>query len=71
VSNDLCCSQAGQLLALAKLRRMIGVSRSTIHKWLCAGILPAPVQINGRNYWRAAEIVIWIESQQRVEYTAA
>jgi predicted DNA-binding transcriptional regulator AlpA len=28
-----------------------GVSDMTIHRWRKAGILPEPVQINGRNFW--------------------
>lgn len=71
ISND-SKPQDEDLIALGRLRRMLGgVSRKTIHKWLCAKILPAPIQVRGRNYWVLGEIRAWIASQKRVEYEAA
>ena len=36
--------------------RLGGVSAMTLHRWIARGILPAPVYINGRRYWRTADI---------------
>lgn len=32
------------------------VSDMTIWRWCRKGTLPAPIKINGRNYWRASEV---------------
>jgi predicted DNA-binding transcriptional regulator AlpA len=37
--------------------RFGGVSDMTLWRWTRKGILPQPVRINGRNYWREADIV--------------
>lgn len=33
-----------------------GKSPITIRRWVVQGILPPPVKINGRNYWRRSEV---------------
>lgn len=38
-------------------RRLGGVSDMTIHRWRERGILPAPVKIGTRNFWREDDIV--------------
>lgn len=38
-------------------RRLGGVSDMTIHRWRERGILPDPVKIGARNFWREADIV--------------
>jgi predicted DNA-binding transcriptional regulator AlpA len=58
-----------QLMNLGDLRALVaGVSRKTIHKWLCDKIIPAPIQIGGRNYWYRAEISAWLAQQRRADY---
>ena len=45
------------LIPSAVVRRHFGgISDMTIWRWVHKGILPAPVKINGRNYWREADI---------------
>lgn len=40
------------LITSAELRRRNGnVSLMTLWRWVQKGILPAPLKINGRNYW--------------------
>lgn len=45
--------------------RLGGVSDMTVHRWLQRGILPAPVQIARRNYWRSSEIEAVVASAPR------
>lgn len=35
----------------------------TIWRWVRDGVLPAPIKIRGRNYWRRSELDAWIEEQ--------
>jgi hypothetical protein len=41
-------------------RRMGNVSSMTIYRWRQSGMLPAPIVMNRRNYWRAADIELVI-----------
>lgn len=38
-----------------------GVSSMTLWRWRRRGLIPAPVVIAGRNYWRESEIELWIQ----------
>ena len=40
----------------AARQRLGDKSLMTMWRWVQAGILPAPVKINGRNFWREADI---------------
>ena len=42
-----------------------GKSPMTLHRWIKQGILPAPVKINGRNYWRRSEVTAIKAGQAR------
>ena len=33
-----------------------GITRTTLWRWRREGVLPEPVQIRGRNYWRQSVI---------------
>lgn len=44
------------LPARAVRERFGGVSSMTLWRWVQAEILPAPVKINGRNYWTEADV---------------
>lgn len=33
-----------------------GKSPITIRRWVTQGMLPPPVKINGRNYWRRSDV---------------
>ena len=49
--------QLDALLSQPQLRRLMGgVSDTTIWRWRNCGMLPAPVPINGRNYYRESEV---------------
>lgn len=46
------------LIASKELKRRLGgVSDMTIYRWRERGILPDPVKIGARNFWREADIV--------------
>lgn len=46
-----------KLVSSATVRRELGdVSEMTIWRWTKAGILPAPVKINKRNYWPVSAV---------------
>ena len=45
------------LLSSAQVRAELGgVSLMTLHRWINAGILPTPVKIRNRNYWRRSTV---------------
>ena len=45
------------LISQPQLRHMMGgVSDTTIWRWRVSGMLPEPVAINGRNYFRGSEV---------------
>lgn len=47
------------LISQPQLRRLMGgVSDSTIWRWRTVGILPKPLSINGRNYFRQADLKV-------------
>lgn len=50
--------QAETLISQPQLRRLMGgVSDMTIWRWRESGLLPAPIVIRRRNYYREADIV--------------
>jgi predicted DNA-binding transcriptional regulator AlpA len=51
-----------RLINRRQLRKLVPVSDMTIWRWEKAGRFPRHVSINGRNYWRLAEILAWLES---------
>ena len=59
-------STSDQLLTEKQLRQMVGnVSSMSIWRWLAAGLLPRPLKIQRRNYWKLAEIRAWLDAQPR------
>jgi predicted DNA-binding transcriptional regulator AlpA len=55
-----------KLLPTRDLIARYGVTDRTIDRWLSQGVLPPPVRINRRRYWRASEI----EQRERERMTA-
>ena len=46
------------LMQSRQVRAALGdVSDMTIWRWVKAGILPEPIKINSRNYWRQSEVI--------------
>ena len=43
-----------------ELRKVLGVSRTTIWRWERAGKLPAHLEIGGVAVWSEAQIVAWM-----------
>ncbi len=55
--------RARMLIRLAEACELIGVSRSTVYKWVAAGRFPAPVRVSERAIrWRVDEIEAWREA---------
>ena len=52
------------LLTAADLRRIIPVSAMTIWRWRRDHLLPAPITLNGRLFWRRSTIDRWMADQQ-------
>ena len=52
-----------RLLRLNELTRMLGVSRSTVYRYLAAGRLPPPVHLSSRCIaWKASTITAWMDA---------
>ena len=48
---------ADAVLPSSALRERCGkISSMAVHRWVAAGILPKPIKINGRNYWRESDV---------------
>jgi len=49
--------QADPLLSASEVcRELGGITRVTLWRWRQEGLLPEPVTMRGRNYWRASVI---------------
>ena len=49
------------ILRLHDVLRLIGVSRSTIYKWVGVGVFPPPVKLGARAVgWRQSDIYQWL-----------
>ena len=45
-----------------RLAEMLCASVRSVRKWDAAGVLPRPIRIGGRVFWRRAEIFSWIDA---------
>jgi hypothetical protein len=51
------------LLARAQYAaRLCGVNVRTWWRWHAAALVPAPVTLNGRPFWRVQELQAWVEA---------
>ena len=53
------------LLTQPPLLRALGIARQTLFRWRQLSDFPTPLEINGRLYWRRAEIARWLDSRPR------
>lgn len=52
-----------KLVSQRTLQIMIdNVSQRTIYKWIEVGVLPRPIQISRRNYWKMTVIIAWLQT---------
>ena len=52
-----------RLLRLTELTRMLGISRSTVYRYLAAGRLPQPIHLSSRCIaWKASTISAWMDA---------
>lgn len=55
-----------RLLKVSELAKFLGVSQSTIYRWLEADKLPKPFDLGEAAVrWRLSEIEAWLEGQRR------
>lgn len=54
-----------QCLRQADLVERLGVSISTIQRWIADGKFPAPMKINRVLLWREAAVEQWMEDQEK------
>lgn len=52
------------ILPTSKVLALLGVSQMTLHRWRHGNEFPQPLTVNGRNYWRQADIDAWLERQE-------
>ena len=52
--------------------RHLGISRTTLWRWLRSGQFPPPVRLGpGRVAFREADLIEWAAAREEVEYGAA
>jgi prophage regulatory protein len=53
-------AEGEQLLRMADIRRITGLSRSTIYRYIKRGLFPKPYRLGpGRVGWKKSEILEW------------
>lgn len=56
-----------RLIHQVELLEIIGVSRSTIDRWVLSGNFPAAIKLStSRKAWKGNEVKEWIESRDRL-----
>lgn len=64
--NKTAPFRTGTLVRLADLCEFLGVSRSTIYRWISEGTFPEPVRLGVRMVrWRIEAIVAWRDAPRR------
>jgi len=56
-----------RLMDRRELRGLFPVVDMTINRWEKAGTFPERIMIHGNAYWRASEVLAWIEHQSQSE----
>ena len=55
-------SNVAILLRLTEVCELLGVSRSTVYKWLAEGSFPVPVRLTGKSIrWRRSDLELWCD----------
>jgi prophage regulatory protein len=59
---------AVKILRLSGVIDSIGLSRSTIYKFIAEGEFPAPVRLGARSVgWRQSDVDAWLEAREQVQ----
>ena len=62
-SVQITAAQDDGLITSGEAKRLAGgISDMTVWRWIRAGIIPSPLKIRGRNYWRRSEFVRSLEA---------
>lgn len=56
-------AEAGALLDCTEAAALLGRSTKTVRRWDAAGVLPRPVLIRGKRYFRRRDLDLWLEWQ--------
>lgn len=46
-------------LTIYQLAQLLGVSTSTVYRWMYEGIIPRPQKDGHRIYWNAEQMIAW------------
>lgn len=52
----------------AAVATLLGVHRSTVWRWLDAGLIPAPRRVGGRTLWCHAEVELFARCRTPAEF---
>lgn len=52
-----------RLMRLAEVRARVGISRTTVYRWIQVGKFPKPVKLGILDAWLESEIETWIEQR--------
>jgi predicted DNA-binding transcriptional regulator AlpA len=53
------------LLTAPQIKKLFGLSRTTVWRWQNEGLLPGPTyQIGSTRYWSRAELMRWLEARR-------
>ena len=58
IINSMGTKAQSALLKCHEVAKLLGVTRKTVHRYVEAGILPAPAQdpANGYGYWKLSDV---------------
>lgn len=48
------------LMSAEDTAKVLDVARSTVYSWDQSGLIPGPVRIGARTFWRGSELEAWI-----------
>ena len=54
-----------ELLTPEDLLKLFKVSRKTIDNWVADGVLPKPIKMGRRIFWKRSEIDAYLESSRK------
>jgi len=59
--GELTGARAPRLLSAVELAERFGVPAGEVDAWESEGLLPDPLMIDGRRFWREVDVVLWQE----------
>lgn len=56
------------LISDAEVAALLGVARSTVWRWLDAGLIPAPRRLGGRTLWALRDVELFSRCRSLAEF---